>query len=210
MVNLKALNLIFAVISLLICYNATAQTYAISADRLIDVKKGVAVKDPVIIVKENKIVEINYNNKIPDSAIIIVLKGYTLLPGLIDAHTHVLTGEGAYASDLYDHSPSYRSLRAAGYLSKALQNGFTLFRDLCSEGAGFADVDISRAIDSGFIDGPGLIPAGKGIAATGSYLPLMRNQNWEINLRRFSLMNGFKNTILYLNRILQKNLIVIN
>jgi imidazolonepropionase-like amidohydrolase len=94
----------------------------------------------------------------------------------------VLAGEGSYSTDLYENSPSYRSLRAVSYLAKSLTSGFTTLRDLCSEGAGFADVDISRAIDSGFFPGPRLIPAGKGIAATGNYLPLLRNQNWEINL----------------------------
>jgi imidazolonepropionase-like amidohydrolase len=64
----------------------------------------------------------------------------------------------------------------------SLQNGFTTLRDVCSEGAGFADVDISRAIDSGYITGPRVFAAGRGIAATNRYLPLPKNQNWELTL----------------------------
>jgi imidazolonepropionase-like amidohydrolase len=172
----------FAALFVFLPDNIKAQPVAISADFLVDVKNGSLLKNPVVVVNENKITAINLNGKVPDGAITIDLKGYTILPGLIDAHTHVLTGEGSYSSDLYENSPSYRSLRAVSYLAKSLNNGFTTMRDLCSEGAGYSDVDISRAIDSGFVAGPRLIPAGKGIAATGNYVPLLRNQNWEISL----------------------------
>jgi imidazolonepropionase-like amidohydrolase len=173
---------IFAALLVFSIDKITAQPVAISADFLVDVKTGSLLKNPVVVVNQNKITAINFDGKIPDGAITIDLKGYTILPGLIDVHTHVLTGEGSYSSDLYENSPSYRSLRAVSYLAKSLNSGFTTMRDLCSEGAGYSDVDISRAIDSGFIPGPRLIPAGKGIAATGNYVPLIRNQNWEISL----------------------------
>ena len=79
-------------------------------------------------------------------------------------------------------APSYRALRAVGYMTIALQNGITTLRDVCTEGAGFADVDLAKALDSGFVDGPRVIPSGKGIAATGMYAPYPREQNWEVNL----------------------------
>jgi imidazolonepropionase-like amidohydrolase len=159
------------------------QTYAIVADKLIDCKNEKVINNPTIIVSKNKIVDINYNHEVPAGAIIINLKGHTVLPGLMDVHTHILAaGLDDYEKDLYDNSPSFRSLRAVAHLSTALQNGFTTLRDVCTEGAGFADVDIRRAIDSGFISGPRLFPSGKGMAATGQYVPSPKNQNWEITL----------------------------
>ena len=104
------------------------------------------------------------------------------MPGLIDVHTHLMADGADYDNDLYKNSPSYRALRAVGYMSIALQNGITTLRDVCTEGAGFDDVDLSRAVDSGFITGPRIIPSGRGIAATGMYLPSPRDQNWEVIL----------------------------
>lgn len=159
-----------------------AQTYAITADRLIDGQQDHAIDNPTIIVRQNKITEINFNHRIPDSAIVIDLKGYTILPGLMDVHTHLMANGGDYDKDLYGNSPSYRALRAVGYMKIALQNGITTVRDVCTEGAGFADVDLARALDSGFVEGPRVIPSGKGIAATSMYAPYPMEQNWELVL----------------------------
>jgi len=159
-----------------------AQTYAIIADRLIDGKSNNAIPNPTVIVSRGKIIDVNFNKTIPDSAIVIDLKGQTLLPGLMDVHTHLLGTSGDYEKDLYDHSPSYRALRAVMHMRTAINNGITTLRDLCSEGAGFADVDLARAVDSGFVEGPRIFPAGKGIAATGQYIPLASEQNWSIDL----------------------------
>lgn len=161
---------------------AFGQTYAIIADKLIDPKTSRVLEAPTVIVHNGHIADVTFNNQIPDSAIVINLKGYTLLPGMMDVHTHILADGGDYDKDLYTNSPSYRSLRAEKYLSLLLQHGFTTIRDVCSEGAGFADVDLSRAVDSSFIAGPRVIPAGKGIAATGWYLPSAQEQNWAFNL----------------------------
>ncbi|WP_295669269.1 amidohydrolase family protein [uncultured Mucilaginibacter sp.] len=158
------------------------QTYAIIADKMIDTKNGKVLQNPTVIVYKNHITGINFNNQIPDSAITINLKGYTLLPGLMDMHTHILADGGDYDKDLYSHSPAYRSLRAVKYLAALLDRGVTTIRDVCTEGAGFSDYDISRAVDSGFIAGPWVIPSGKGIAATGRYLPSGTDQNWELPL----------------------------
>ena len=166
-------------IGILLCHTVTAQTYAIVADRLIDGQEDHSFNNPTVIVQHSKIVDINYKNVVPDSAIVINLKGYTLLPGLMDVHTHLMANGEDYDKDLYSNSPSYRSLRAVGYLAIALQNGFTTLRDVCTEGAGFADVDLSKAVDSGFIIGPRVIPSGRGIAATSMYVPSPRQQNWE-------------------------------
>jgi imidazolonepropionase-like amidohydrolase len=111
---------------------AHAQTYAITADRLIDGKSDKAIDNPVVIVYKNKVVDINFNGKIPDSATVISLKGYTILPGMMDVHTHMLADGGDYNKDLYENSPALRALRAVKNINGALQNGFTTLRDVCS------------------------------------------------------------------------------
>jgi imidazolonepropionase-like amidohydrolase len=168
--------------SLFVFSSGFGQTYVIIADRIIDCRNGKQLDNPVIVVQKNRIADIRFDNRYPDSAIVIDLKGYSLLPGLIDVHTHILAGTDDYDKDLYKNSTSYRALRAAKHLSISLQNGFTTLRDVCTEGAGFADVDISRAIDSGFIIGPRVIPSGRGIAATNRYVPFPTMQNWELDL----------------------------
>jgi imidazolonepropionase-like amidohydrolase len=173
---------ILLISNLFLFLSSFGQKYAIIADRLIDGKSDHPISNPTIIVYQNRIIGMNYTNSIPDSAILINLKGCTVLPGLMDVHTHVLADGADYDKDLYNNTSSYRSLRAAKYLSTALRNGITTIRDVCTEGAGYADIDLSRAVDSGFIEGPRIIPSGRGIAATGMYLPSPRFQNRELVL----------------------------
>jgi imidazolonepropionase-like amidohydrolase len=158
-----------------------AQTYAIKADLLIDGKSNVAKVNPVIIIKDKLITDINFTANIPAGAIIIDLNGYTILPGMIDVHSHLLADGGDYNTDLYNHSSAFRAVRAVKFLNIALQNGFTTMRDVCSEGAGYADVDLRTAVDSGYIIGPDIIASGKGISATGNYFPSQNPQNWDYN-----------------------------
>jgi len=180
--KITTMRLILLFFILVLSRSSFGQTYAIIADRIIDVKNSKTIDHATIIVHKSKIVSITVGVAPPDSATVIHLEGYTLLPGLIDVHTHILAGAVDYDKDLYGNSPSFRALRAVSHLATALQNGFTTLRDVCSEGAGFADVDIKRAIDSGFIPGPRVFPSGRGIAATNRYVPLPKNQNWEFAL----------------------------
>jgi imidazolonepropionase-like amidohydrolase len=172
----KIYSLLF---SLLLGNIILAQKYAIIADKLIDVKNGKVIENPIVVVLSNKIIDVNTNNQIPNDATIIKLDGYTLMPGMINCHTHILSDGLDYNTDIYSNSPTYRALRSVKYLSLLLQYGFTSIRDLGSEGASLADTDIVKAIDSGYIAGPRLFSAGRGIAATSSYVPRPRTQNWE-------------------------------
>jgi imidazolonepropionase-like amidohydrolase len=176
------MKLLLLITGLLIFQIGLCQRYTIVADKLIDPKRSKVIEHPVVIVENGKIIEVRTGKPVADSSILIDLTGYTLLPGLMDMHTHLLSNGGDFADDLYENSSAYRSLRAVNHLRISLQNGFTTIRDLCTEGAGFSDVDISRAVDSGFIVGPRVIPSGRGIAATGSYVPRPRRQNWELEL----------------------------
>jgi len=170
------------VTTLIVTYTLHAQTYAIIADRLIDGKSDKAINNPIVIVRGNKIIDVKFNGTAPDSATVINLKGYTILPGMMDMHTHLLADGKEYEKDLYNNTPSLRALRAVMHLNTALQNGFTTLRDVCTEGAGYADVDLRKALDSGYITGPRLYASGRGIAATGNYYPMPMMQNWNIEL----------------------------
>jgi imidazolonepropionase-like amidohydrolase len=106
------------------------------------------------------------------------------MPGLIDAHTHVLLQGDATADDydaqLLKESLPYRALRATRALRIALDHGFTTLRDIGNEGAGFTDVDLKRAIDAGIIQGPRLFVATKALAPSGAYG--LSGYAWELDV----------------------------
>lgn len=181
-INQHIMKLLLVFIAFILATGLHAQTYAIVADRLIDGKSDKAINNPVVVIHDNKIIDVNFNNHIPDNATVINLKGYTILPGMMDMHTHLLADGGDYEKDLYNNSAGLRSLRAVMHLNNALQNGFTTLRDVCTEGAGYADFDLKIAIDSAYITGPHLFNAGRGIAATGSYVPYPASLNWQMDL----------------------------
>ena len=112
--------------------------------------------------------------KIPDDARIIELPGATLLPGLIDAHTHVLLhpyDEAVWDDQVLKESLALRVCRATNHLRQILASGFTTIRDLGTEGAGYADVGLKQAVAEGIVPGPRMIVVTRAIVATGSYAP---------------------------------------
>jgi imidazolonepropionase-like amidohydrolase len=105
---------------------------------------------------------------------VIELPGTTLLPGLMDLHSHLLLhsyNRTSWDDQVLKESESFRTLRAVGHARDTLRAGFTTLRDLGTEGAGFADVAIKRAIDEGIIRGPRLYVATRAIVATNCYGP---------------------------------------
>jgi len=105
---------------------------------------------------------------------IIDLAGLTLLPGLMDLHSHLFLhpyNETPWDDQVLKESEAYRTVRAVRHAEATLRAGFTLLRDLGTEGAGFADVALKRAIEEGLVPGPRLIVVTRAIVATGSYGP---------------------------------------
>jgi imidazolonepropionase-like amidohydrolase len=129
-----------------------------------------------VLVTGQKIMEIGpaARMSVPTNATRISLPGMTLLPGLMDLHSHIFLhpyNETLWNDQVLKEPVAYRSVRAVLHVKSALLAGFTLYRDLGTEGAGFSDLAIKRAIEEGLIPGPRLLVATKAIVATASYGP---------------------------------------
>jgi imidazolonepropionase-like amidohydrolase len=119
----------------------------------------------------------------PANAKVIELAGLTLMPGLIEAHSHVLLhpySETVWNDQVARESLSLRVARATNHLRNTLQAGFTTVRDLGTEGAGYADVGLKQAVEQGIIPGPRMIVTTRAIVATGSYGPKGYASEWRV------------------------------
>ena len=149
---------------------------AIRAGSLIDGKSDKPRHDQVIVVHGNRIESVtdSATAKIPSAATVIDLSKATVLPGLIDCHTHIfLQGEdpaqGGYDANILNAPLALRAARATVAARRALEQGFTTLRDVETEGAGYGDVGIKQAIEQGYIPGPRLFISTRAISTTGGY-----------------------------------------
>ena len=120
---------------------------------------------------------------VPAGATTIDLAGATLMPGLIDAHSHVLLhayNEASWNDQVLREPESLRVARAVNHLKATLDAGFTTIRDLGTEGAGYADVGLKQAVNQGIIPGPRMLITTRAIVATGTYAPKGFSPNWSI------------------------------
>jgi imidazolonepropionase-like amidohydrolase len=139
----------------------------------------------VILVRGEKIEAVGRPGdiKAPADAKVIDLPGLTLMPGLIDAHSHVLLhpySETIWNDQVAHEALSLRVARATNHLRNTLQAGFTTIRDLGTEGAGYADVGLKQSVQQGIIPGPRMLVATRAIVATGSYGPKGYAPEWNV------------------------------
>jgi imidazolonepropionase-like amidohydrolase len=155
----------------------------IRAGRLIDVVSDGAKTDQGILVTGDRITRVGPYADIAataGNAQRVDLSRYTVLPGLIDAHTHVFLDGTDYANQMLRQSIPYRTIQAVTAARAALEYGFTTIRDLETEGAMYADVDVKTAIERGVVSGPRMQVATRALAPTGMY-PLT-GYSWELQV----------------------------
>jgi len=181
---MKIRTLLFAalVVSLLVWpvraqLNSISQIVAIKAGKLLDPETGKTTANQVILVEGNRIKEIGANVAIPAEAKIIDLSKATVLPGLFDAHSHLCMtvipkrDHGNYYFTTLLDSTGYRAIEGVANGMAMLQSGFTTVRDIGNAG-NYADTDLRRAIEAGWVQGPTIVNAGIIIAPYGGQFHL--------------------------------------
>src|SRR6202043_1809614 len=137
---------------------AAPKKVAVRAGRLIDGKGDTPIANALILIEGDKIISVTPGGAAPAGVPIIDLSKVTVLPGFVDTHTHLLLNGDITAEDydvqLLKQSISYRAILSARNARIALEHGFTKLRDLETEGAMYADVDIKNAIANAEVPGP--------------------------------------------------------
>ena len=122
---------------------------ALRCGALLDPRSGRLERDAVIVVRGDRVAQVGAAANVPAGATVVDLRGYTVLPGLIDGHTHVLLQpeDERGAPPVVVKSQAFRTIQGVAAAKKDLEAGFTTLRDVDSEGAGFADVALRDAIN---------------------------------------------------------------
>ncbi len=152
------------------------QITVIRAGTLIDGQSDRPRANQIIVIRGRRIEKVQdaAAAEIPAGARVVDLSRATVLPGLIDTHTHIFLqgedpAEGGYDVQLLSHGLAFRAARATVAARRALEQGFTTIRDVETEGAGYGDVGIKQAIERGYIPGPRIFASTRAISTTGGY-----------------------------------------
>ncbi|HEY6517087.1 MAG TPA: amidohydrolase family protein [Steroidobacteraceae bacterium] len=155
---------------------APTTSYLLKADRVFDARSEQTHSGWVVLVQGDKIAAVGPAGQVnaPADAQVIDMPGTTLLPGLIDAHSHIFLhpyNETLWDNQVLNETLAYRTIEAVNHVRDTLMAGFTALRDLGTEGAGYSDVDVQRAINQGLIPGPHLFVATRATVAKDCYGP---------------------------------------
>jgi imidazolonepropionase-like amidohydrolase len=174
------LALIFAIAcSPAFAQSAAQQAVVLKASRLLDVRKGTYLENAAIWIDSDRIKEVGRASDVqahaPKNAKVIDLGRATLLPGLIDCHTHIMArfddSDDGYVLGLATKSQAFRALEGAYDARITLQAGYTTIRDVENEGSDYADIALRDAVNQGLAEGPRMQVATRAIAAVGQYNP---------------------------------------
>lgn len=184
---------LFLLCFMIVCPTGTAQTttaqpevvYLLKPAHVFDGEAAQLHDGWVALVRGERIEAVGpaQDVRAPAGAQVVDLPGLTLMPGLIEAHSHVLLhpySETLWADQVAREALSLRVARATNHLRNTLLAGFTTIRDLGTEGAGYADVGLRQAVEQGIIPGPRMFVATRAIVATGSYAPKGYAPEWDV------------------------------
>jgi imidazolonepropionase-like amidohydrolase len=163
----------------------TATPVLLVPDRVFDAPAGIERAGWVVLVRGERIVAVGPRSAVsaPTGTREIPLAGATLMPGLIEAHSHMLLhpyNETSWNDQVLKEPLAMRVARATVSARNTLMAGFTTVRDLGTEGAGDADVGLKQAIDRGIVPGPRMLVVTRAIVATGSYGPKGFDPRWDV------------------------------
>lgn len=179
---------ILLLILLVFLLKTNAQVTAIKAGKLLDPATGKVSTNQIILIENEKVLEIGEKVIIPSSAKVIDLSKLTVMPGLIDAHTHICARTSRIADmlgveflDMVLLNPDgYRAIQGTVYAGQMLNAGFTTIREAGNSGK-YDDVDVKRAINEGLIEGPNIIAAGKIISPFGGQFRTKGDKQFIVN-----------------------------
>jgi len=182
-------------LSTFFAYAQTDSFYLLKPDRVFD---GETMHTGWIVLVHNNIIEAagDMNFKLPANTRVIELKGTTLLPGLIEGHSHLFLhpyNEVSWNDQVLHESRAERTARAVVHADSTLLAGFTTIRDLGTEGAMYDDVGLKTAIEKGIVPGPRMIVATRAIVAKGAYGP--KYDNADIDLPQGAAETGNTNEL---------------
>jgi imidazolonepropionase-like amidohydrolase len=168
-----------------VCPLAAQQASVVRAARMLDVARGEIVAPAVVVIAYGRTKSVGAVGG-PENARVIDLGDLTLLPGLIDAHTHLSYDiSGDWVTRSVRELPADAALRGARNARKTLLAGFTTVRDVGA--GGFADISLMKAIDDGMVEGPRMIPSAHAIGITGGHCD---DTGWAPGVHELSWRNG--------------------